>query len=183
MNSFKLTFPVNNRNEVARNLLFHSFLELLASKPMTSISVLEICKKSGVACSSFYFNFHSKEDMLNKYFDSQLYAMMKHLRKANKNPHLDVYSYFVSYLKLHEFLINLLIKNKMEETLSDHLSTIVKQLLKQDIFIKTINTKFQISFITGGLIAVITMWARQGFKENNQQLVNIILSLLQVFKK
>lgn len=183
MNSQFSYFPVNNNNEIARNLLFHAFVKLLVSKPMTSISVVEICKTAGVARSTFYFNFHSKEDMFDKYLDSQLYVMTRRLRRAGKSPHINGYSYFVSYLQLHKFLIDLLIKNRMEETLSEHLSTIVKQLLQQDIFIKTINAKFQVSFITGGLIAVIITWAQQGYKENNQQLMNIILNLLQVFKK
>lgn len=183
MNSQLSYFPINNNNEIARNLLFHAFLKLLASKPMTSINVVEICKTAGVTRSSFYFNFHSKEDMFNKYLNSQLYVMTKRLRKTNKSPYINTYSYFVSYLQRHKFLIDLLIKNRMGETLSEHLSTIVKQLLKQDIFIKTINAKFQVSFITGGLIAVIITWAQHGYKENNRPLMNIILSLLQVFKK
>lgn len=176
-------FPANNENEIARNFIFHSFLELVKQKTISQISVTEICKNAGVARSSFYFNFHSKKDMLNKYFDGQLYTMIKHLRKANKNSRIDLYQYFVRYLRLHAFFITLLIENQLEKLLSDRLFIIVWHLLKHNIFISSNNPNYQCSFITGGLTAVIITWAKDGFVETDQQLINIVMNLMQFFKK
>ena len=59
-------FPVNNGNEVARNSLFGAFIQLMDQKPITQITVLELCQKTNISRSAFYWNFSSKENMLRK---------------------------------------------------------------------------------------------------------------------
>lgn len=172
-------FPVNNGNEVARNSLFGAFIQLMDQKPINQITVLELCQKANISRSAFYWNFKSKEDMLRKYFDGQLYSMVRHLHKAANTPHINTLEYLVRYFSLNRRLIDDLIDNHLEKILTEHLVLIVHQIIKQNVLPVQNHPVFQENYIAGGLTAVIRTWSEHHYQESNQEIMIIILGLVK----
>ncbi|MGK4179674.1 TetR/AcrR family transcriptional regulator [Lapidilactobacillus dextrinicus] len=172
-------FPVNNCNEVARNSLFGAFIQLMDQKPINQITVLELCQKANISRSAFYWNFSSKEDMLRKYFDGQLYSMVRHLHKAANHSRVNTLEYLVVYFSLHKQLVNALIVNHLETILTEHLATIVQEILKQNLLREIPSVEFEVQFLASGLTGIIITWSRHNYQEDDQQIVSIIKDLLK----
>lgn len=172
-------FPVNNGNEVARNSLFGAFIQLMDQKPINQITVLELCQKANVSRSAFYWNFHSKEDMLRKYFDGQLYSMVRHMHKAANTPHINTLEYLVRYFSLHQKLIDDLIDNHLEKILTEHLVLIVHQILKQQVLPIRVYSEFQENYIATGLTTIIRIWSEHQYQESTREIMSIVIALVK----
>lgn len=66
--------PMSNegRNAYVINQLTDACLSLLYEKPISEISISELCSSAGVGRASFYRNFQSKEDIIRGYI-SQIF--------------------------------------------------------------------------------------------------------------
>lgn len=54
----------NINNQIIRESITEALLILMAFKPFTSITVMELTEKAGVGRVSFYRNYKSKEEVL-----------------------------------------------------------------------------------------------------------------------
>lgn len=57
-------------HEIVVQSLTEALLELMKSKPFSEISVTELIQKAGVARSTYYRNFNSKEDIIKQFIKS-----------------------------------------------------------------------------------------------------------------
>lgn len=55
----------NQRIALTKKLLQEGLLRLLATKPLDSISVTELCRESGINRATFYNHYSSPQDLLN----------------------------------------------------------------------------------------------------------------------
>lgn len=57
----------NQSNQIARECMVSALMQLLETKPLSTISVTEITKKAGVSRMTYYRNYHSKEEIFSSY--------------------------------------------------------------------------------------------------------------------
>lgn len=62
-------FSNESRNAYVVEHLTSSMLALLEEKPITEISISELCDMAGVGRTSFYRNYENKEDIVKKYIE------------------------------------------------------------------------------------------------------------------
>ena len=65
----KTVSPMSNegRNAYVTEHITAAILSLLEEKPLSEISISELCDQAGVGRASFYRNFQEKEDVLRAY--------------------------------------------------------------------------------------------------------------------
>ncbi len=117
--------------------------------------------------------------MLRKYFDGQLYSMVRHLHKIANLSRVNTLEYLVVYFSLHKQLVNALIVNHLESILTEHLAIIIQEILKQNLLREIPSVEFEVQFLASGLTGVIITWSRHNYQEDNQQIVAIIKDLLK----
>ena len=59
----------NQSNQIARECMVSALMQLLETKPLSTISVTEITKKAGVSRMTYYRNYHSKEEIFSSYLE------------------------------------------------------------------------------------------------------------------
>ncbi len=80
--------PMSNegRNAYVVRHLTNALLELLADKPLDSISISELCEKARVGRASFYRNFESKEDILKTHLRELFHEWVDEYEKKPDRP-------------------------------------------------------------------------------------------------
>lgn len=168
----KLTF-----NESVREAIALALIKLMKTKPFSEISISEIAKVAGVSRSSIYRNFDSKEqilinhiqDLYNHYFLSE-----------------DILHYFPEKADLHRFLLprfrfikqqkdffTVLHKNNLlYYTFEQMDSELILLLNGQD----SSPSPYYLSMFAGSYAAIISRWVDNGFKESEEEMVEIFSS-------
>lgn len=103
---------MSNSNTFFTECIAKALIELLKEKPFSSISISEITQKAGVSRMTYYRNFSSKEDILEKYisniFDNyhkEVYANAKHASYIRYENVLLGFEYFRRYQDLAACLL------------------------------------------------------------------------------
>ena len=103
---------MSNSNTFFTECIAKALIELLKEKPFSSISVAEITQKAGVSRMTYYRNFSSKEDILEKYINSifdnyhkEVYANAKHASFIRYENVLLGFEYFRRYNDLAACLL------------------------------------------------------------------------------
>lgn len=59
----------NGANTFAKECIVTALIDLMKTKPYTSISITDIANRAGVSRMAYYRNYVSKDDILNKYME------------------------------------------------------------------------------------------------------------------
>ena len=174
----------NRRAAYSKRVIKESFVELLDNKPLSKISVKEICEMADVNRCTFYSYYEDIYDLHNKimqeYYDKivliaeqareKLKQMMKCGRKINVE---DVYSFMMKLLEtiVENIEISKIIYNPDTEN-KIHLE------IGQMVFDKIVPIGFPThskqrvewiknayTFVTGGFTGTIYLWIIRGFPE------------------
>lgn len=103
---------MNNSSSFFTECIAKALIELLKEKPLSAISVSEITQKAGVSRMTYYRNFTSKEDILEKYINSiigsyhnEVYSHAKHAAYIRYENVLLGFEYFRRYNDLAACLL------------------------------------------------------------------------------
>lgn len=171
---------INKTNSFFTDCIAEALIELLNEKPLSSISVSEITEKAGVSRMTYYRNFESKEDILEKYigriledYHREVYAHAKHASYIRYENVLLGFEYFRRY----EDLAKCLMSNNLGWYIRDAVirSELGLSLVSENdkesryVFIAYANTLF----------GIMTEWVISGMKDDPQKLSKLICDLYQ----
>ena len=146
---------MNNKRELSvAQYITNSLFELMKAKPYNDISITEITDKAKVNRVSFYRNFTSKEDIINKWITS---TTQNFLSKSDINYQKD------STLDYFTKLFTHLEKYKTEAML---------------IYNKKEYSNYKSYFLAGGIFNVYYFWLINGCKETPQQVAEKLVDLM-----
>ena len=78
---------METKDTLTKNYIFEALYELLSRRNINEINVSEICEKAGVSRMSFYRNFKSKDDLVEKSLMKileKLKAMLKQIKMIDQ---------------------------------------------------------------------------------------------------
>lgn len=150
-----------------------SLLSLLKKKPLDKITITEIIQKAGVSRISFYRNFSSKENILEKYLIKITDKFIEETNISFKNDDLKTYfiTLFTHLSKYKDFTLDLYKSNCL--------------YLIEMQFKRVFNTrnydydKYQKQFYIGGIYNIYYYWLTNGFKETPEELSCKLVNLMQ----
>lgn len=99
-------------NVLAKECVVSALLKLIYEKPLSSITISELCKLAGVSRMTFYRNYESKEDIFKKQL-AELFQKYKDdgFRKPRKGIYYDkehMMHYFTYIYRYREFMDGLM---------------------------------------------------------------------------
>ena len=97
----KTVSPFSNeaRNAYVVEHITDSFLTRLKEKPLTDISISELCDAAGVGRTSFYRNFDSREDIVRKYIRRLLTGWKHNWEAEGEESNAKMYGSLFQHLK------------------------------------------------------------------------------------
>jgi len=163
--------PFSNeaRNTYVVEHMTESLLKHLRQKPISEISISEICDDAGVGRASFYRNFDSKEDIVRKYLHSQLSLWRKQYDSLGKDSNSEMYGSLFGYLKDNAEFYQLLGKRNLLYMLSEILIDIYGAKTEDENM-----WAYTKSFIAYGTYGWIQEWISRGMQESAETMTTLL---------
>ena len=150
---------MQTKTEALKDYITEALLILMEKKCFNAISIQEITKKAGVNRSTYYRNFHSKNDIIKYFFDkihNEYYIKSKVGKITDVNT---VYNLFNHYYKYKKELL-LIHKNNLTYLILDSLNEIFKITTKEQTYSET----YKLYFYAGGIFNILLLWLSNGMK-------------------
>lgn len=165
--------PMSNegRNAYVIEQLTKACLRLLEEKPLSDISISELCDHAGVGRASFYRNFENREDILKNYLRQLFSRWMKEYEasgdKALNKLVLLIFSHFESHRKFYE----LLNRRNLIYLLKDMIIELCGPKPEQEKL-----EAYAKAFFSYTLYGWIEVWFQRGMKESAQEMAQLFQS-------
>ena len=165
---------MNNKRELSvAQYITNSLFELMKAKPYNDISITEITDKAKVNRVSFYRNFTSKEDIINKWITS---TTQNFLSKSDinyqKDSTLDYFTKLFTHLEKYKTEAMLIYNANLFNLLKNEFDNNLINLHKKEY------SNYKSYFLAGGIFNVYYFWLINGCKETPQQVAEKLVDLM-----
>ena len=165
---------MNNKRELSvAQYITNSLFELMKVKPYNDISITEITDKAKVNRVSFYRNFTSKEDIIDKWIKS---TTQNFLSKSDisyqKDSTIDYFTKLFTHLEKYKTEAMLIYKANLFNLLKDEFDNNLINLHKKEY------SNYKSYFLAGGIFNVYYFWLINGCKETPQQVAEKLVDLM-----
>ena len=165
---------MNNKRELSvAQYITNSLFELMKVKPYNDISITEITDKANVNRVSFYRNFTSKEDIIDKWIKS---TTQNFLSKSDisyqKDSTLDYFTKLFTHLENYKIEAMLIYKANLFNLLKNEFDSNLINLHKKEY------SNYKSYFLAGGIFNVYYFWLINGCKETPQQVAEKLVDLM-----
>lgn len=153
------------RKNAAHDMVIESMTEalllLMRQKPLSDISISELCEKAGVSRISFYRNFSSMDDILIQHLTACTDAWWKSFSQRNEE---DFYQNFwtelLSEYRKNQELIQLIYQNGRSHILKEHIFTccaVSRATEEKEAYLR--------AALAGTLYGLVDEWIKRGMGE------------------
>lgn len=157
----------------ARECIVDALLVLTKEKPLSAITVSELCDHAGVSRMTFYRNYASKEEV----FSSRLLELLEEYGKEetedqrsgnyfDKNHMIHCFQYWFRYRDFFDSLIHCGFGNIFIEYL-------MRFILKKWSY-ETEQERLHLISFTGSIISLYIAWADGGYRESIEDLASVL---------
>ena len=163
-------------HESVKEAIALALIQIMETKILSDITILEIVNKAGVSRSSFYRNFDDKEDVINYYIDF-LFDESKKEENPYSPHHLKAFLIEkFSLIKENKIFFLSLKKNKLLHLLYQQANqNTTKNICSYKL---NENNRYQSAFFSAASIGVIIEWIHNNLEESEEDMANIFIDLL-----
>ncbi len=156
--------PMSNegRNAYVLRHITDAFLDLLAVKPLDSISISELCENAGVGRASFYRNFENKEAILKAYIDQ---IFREWTGRCSKEPLSEQIRAMFSHFEKHRSFYKLLYERRLLYLLKDAIVGICGPRPEY-----TKEAAYAAAFVAYSLYGWTEVWFQRGMQETAEEM-------------
>lgn len=174
---------VSQSNVLVKECIVTALLKLIYTKPLSAITISELCEKAGVSRMSFYRNYESKEEIFKKRLEEIFEEYRKdsdiqyrkdsesgHERGASAYKDIGIFydekhmTHYLEYLlKYKEFMKGLVycgFGNIFLEMINDYMCDLWGDAAD----------KYTLYAFSGALYNTFNLWSQQGYKEDGKKL-------------
>ena len=145
-------------SSITKKALASALKELLATAPLSKISIGDICNRCEMNRKSFYYHFKDKEDLVNWIFDVEFH---EHISGKEHMSSWDAIEALTYYFYENRSFYRKVLKYEGQNSFSEHLSRRFADLLSErlkDIPEPHEIKELQIMFISDGVICGLKRW-------------------------
>lgn len=167
--------PMSNsgRKAYATENLTNALLSLLSEKTMNEISIGELIETAGVGRATFYRNFESKEDILQKHTEKITEEFIKKRKFTYNTSRFREYTVMLfEHLEKHKEYCDMLLRNNLLHTVAD---TFDRYFMKEA---KGKDSEYRQMFLSGGFFNIFKYWLMKGCKETPEELADMFLNFM-----
>lgn len=176
---------LDRRKKYTRMVLKDSLMELLKEKPLSSITVKEICELADVNRSTFYAHYPDQFALLTQIEDELIEDLRHYLSSTNLYKEDEAFDMMVSLLEYfsskHEKCL-ILLNEGGDSTFQQKVVSVAEGFMMEnwmDAFnIDSDTSKYISTFIISGGIQVIKMWMSKGMIQSPMEMARLINDLI-----
>ncbi len=159
-------FSNESRNAYVVEHLTSSMLELLKEKPISEISVSELCGMAGVGRTSFYRNYEEKEDIIKAYVEHLFQDWVDRWKGTPDLPVKEVVRIVFSHFEANREFYTLLNERGLVYLLKDIILDLCGFNPEQEM-----PAAYSSAYVAFFLYGWIEVWFRRGMKDTAEELI------------
>lgn len=174
---------IDRRKKYTRQVLMDSLIILLKVKPITSITVKEICEQADINRSTFYAHYKDQFDLLEQIEEEIITDLNMYLNQYDFEQEQEalqmtekLLEYIVSKYEMFQTLLN----ENADHTFERRVMDVARQYLTQNRFkndeLDADITEYVITYFISGSIYVIKQWVASGMDQSPKRIAQLINS-------
>ncbi|MCM3398676.1 MULTISPECIES: TetR/AcrR family transcriptional regulator [Oceanobacillus] len=176
---------LDRRKKYTRMVLKESLLELLNDKPISSITIKELCALADINRSTFYSHYTDQYDLLNKIEDEIIQELDQTLLQYDykkEKEMLAMTKYLLDYVVSRSEHLRILFgdhgskgfQHRVMESAQAHIRSNLEQGSQQ---IGENHLNYITLFVISGSIHIIEKWLSSGMQESAEEMTKIITEI------
>lgn len=177
---------LDRRKKYTRMALKDSLIKLLKEKPISSITVKEICELADINRSTFYAHYLDHFDLLDKIEEEIIQDMAGYLNQCaheNDEDDLQLIERLLEYFTSKHEVCQVLLNENTDTTFQKKVITFAHQaFIKNWKAAHTLDPELSdyiSTFIISGSIDVIRKWSNNGMDKTPKELAEVINKLIK----
>ena len=162
-----------------------SFMELMKDKPISKITVRELCEKADVNRTTFYAHFTDQYHLLKSIEDETLSWVKEIIAgfsgKKDRNDFIKNVKDVFEYLVENRNHIQVLMSEKGDIDFQRNLLTVIYEQcgiwLSDDIYTDAEKSELYFVYLINGSVGLIQHWLKTGLKETANEIAEIIYNM------
>lgn len=165
---------VSSSNILAKECIVSALIMLTREKPLTSISICELCTKAGVSRMTFYRNYESKEDIFIKHLSEIFEAYKEDDAIQNSSgtycdrAHM---VHFFNYIYQHHAFLDALMNCGFDVIFLNMLNNYILEKWKAK------SGRLVLTAFAGALYNMFRLWSASGYEEDKEELVSSLVAI------
>lgn len=163
-----------------------AFLEFLQQKPMSKITVREICEKAEINRSTFYKHYLDCYDLMNKLKEEALEQFDTLMAETEGREALPAILSILKAIQSNQVLLSLITQDRGSGEFTHQIVQSCFRYLDLHLPVSPERgwgerqKKMGYAFLTGGVSSVIQYWIQSGCKEPSEQIAAAIMELSEI---
>lgn len=178
---FKLSQKLDRRKKYTRKILKESLIILLAKKPISAITVKEICEMADINRSTFYTHYADHYDLLDKIEAEISEDMIKYLSSYSftiEEESQKMTQKLLEYITNNKFMFQTLLMKNGDPTFEQRLMNIAQRFMMKNWMavnhIDEVESRYLSTFVVSGAINVIKDWIENEMDQSPKEMAVII---------
>ncbi|MDD3224350.1 MAG: TetR/AcrR family transcriptional regulator C-terminal domain-containing protein [Clostridium sp.] len=175
----------DRRVKYTKMVIRNSFIKLLKQKPISKITIKEICENADVNRATFYAHYQNQYDLLNKIEARLIDDINAYLSNYEFKDNMDIASKMLEkildYVKENSDIFDILLISNGDMTFqNEFIKIITKQHFSPDTRSGSLSKEdaaYIFSFSSSGSIGVIQKWLKDDMKKPTNKLAELILKI------
>jgi AcrR family transcriptional regulator len=178
---------IDRRIKYTKMVIKNSFLALAKQKPISKITVKEICQDADINRATFYAHYADQYDLLRQTEDEFLEDINRHLGSAShdctEGESVEMLTRIFEYVRENADVCAVLLCEKGDIIFQKQVMMITqKQFISDMTSVKTISkedAEYLYVFVTIGSVGIVQKWLAEGMKKPSRELAEMILTITQ----
>ncbi len=170
----------NRRTLITKKILKESLMELMQEKPISKITIKEICDLSEMSRSTFYLHYQDQFELLTDIKNEVMENTEKALGSYDGDLNtIEGIENFLEYVKANKETFGILL---CQQDTEDFQSMILKRIennvrLSLPEIIDPQKTDYVFTFVMHGSLNVLRVWIQNGFETPTNEMAELIYTL------
>ncbi len=182
---------LDRKTRYTRMVLQDSLIELMKKKPITKITIKELCENADINRTTFYAHYTDQYDLLRKIEDETLSwakeAISSLMSKTDKNETMKILKGICQYFTENSRHLQVLMSEQGDIDFQKQLFTLIYEQCGISPSAAA-NTGFGIDedyfiFVVNGSVGLIQHWFKNGLNKSAKEMADIIYSLAFPIKR
>ena len=176
---------LDRRVKYTRMVITNSFIKLLGVKPLSKISVKEICEQADVNRATFYKHYADHHDLLRQIehdliadVNTYLYGMQYgNMDTAAVNTLEKIFK----YIRENAELCRVMLSDSSDLRFRDKIVEVVQheciQAWKETNLVLSANAEYAFIFAAFGSVGIIQKWINDGMRDSDREMAELISNM------
>ena len=170
----------NRRTQMTKLLLRTALMELMEEKPISRITVRELCERADLNRTTFYLHYTDPMALLKDVEEDVLQKTIEHMQDIHTDRRtMKLVTAFLEYVKKQDLTLRVLLCRDDSETFRREFVHELQKVIGGDLpaYGDELRTRYVLSFLMFGSLYCMIEWMQNGYKETPEQMARLLLEL------